>query len=59
MPKEDPAAMAAAMERLLRQPEQARLLGEQGRDRALERFSLDRYVAEYDAMYHQLMRRAA
>lgn len=59
VPKEDPAAMAAAMERLLRQPEQARLLGEQGRDRALERFSLDRYVAEYDAMYHQLMRRAA
>jgi glycogen(starch) synthase len=59
VPKEDPAAMAGALERLLRSPDQARSLGEQGHMRATERFSLDRYVAEYDAMYRRLIRRAA
>jgi glycogen(starch) synthase len=59
VPKEDPAAMAAAVQRLLRRPELARALGEQGRLRATDRFSLDRYVAEYDAMYRRLIRRAA
>lgn len=57
--KEDPAAMAAAVEGLLRSPDQARALGEQGRERAMERFSLDRYVADYDAMYRRLILRAA
>ena len=41
VPREDPAALAAALERLLTDPQLARLLGERARRRAVEAFSYE------------------
>jgi glycosyltransferase involved in cell wall biosynthesis len=47
VPPGDPAALAAALERLLADPGLARGLGEAGRRRAAERFDAARMAAEY------------
>lgn len=44
-----PDALIAAMRELLREPALARELGERGRRRALERFHIDRFVADWNA----------
>lgn len=41
VPPEDPAAIGAALARLLSHPDERRTMGERGRQRARERFSLD------------------
>jgi glycosyltransferase involved in cell wall biosynthesis len=57
--KEDAAALAAAVERLLARPEWAAEMGRAARSRALEAFSLERLVDSYDALYHELTGGAA
>lgn len=53
-PARDHAALAAAMEELLADAGRRREMGEAGRRRAADRFSLDRMVAEVEAMYGSL-----
>jgi N-acetyl-alpha-D-glucosaminyl L-malate synthase BshA len=51
----DVAAAAAALDALVESPNLARELGEQGRARVLERFSADRIVPQYEALYHRIV----
>jgi glycosyltransferase involved in cell wall biosynthesis len=51
VPPADPSALAAALGRLLRDPDAARRMGAAGRRRALERFALDRHVEATAAVY--------
>src|SRR4029453_4876182 len=44
VPPGDPGALAAAMDRLLRDPKRARAMGEAGRARVVQRFGWDRAV---------------
>ncbi len=44
VPPDDPVALAAAIDGLLRQPAEARLLGARGRERAAEKFSIETNV---------------
>lgn len=50
-----PPALAAAAERLLRDPEQRRVMGIRGRQRAEQNFSLDRMVRMHEQLYLQLL----
>ena len=50
----DPAALAAAIERLLRDPAEARRLGEQGRERQQRELSLDAMVRRVEDLYEEL-----
>ena len=54
VPPRDPRALADAVLRLLRYPDEAREFGQQGRALMLERFTLARTVAEIDALYAEL-----
>ena len=56
VPVRDPAALASAVGRLLRDPDRRRALGEAGRARARARFSAARMVAETIAVYDDLTR---
>lgn len=49
-------ALAEAMVRLLRDPELRRAMEEKGRERATERFSVERMVREFETLYDSLMR---
>jgi len=40
---------------LVESPELARELGERSRNRALERFSADRIVPQYEALYRRIV----
>jgi glycosyltransferase involved in cell wall biosynthesis len=51
VPPADPAALAAALLRLRRDPEWGRRLGAAGRRRAEQLFDVRRMVAEYEALY--------
>jgi glycosyltransferase involved in cell wall biosynthesis/2-polyprenyl-3-methyl-5-hydroxy-6-metoxy-1,4-benzoquinol methylase len=53
----NPRALAEALLRLLEDPELAARLGETGRRRVAERFSLDRMVAETEAVYQRFLAR--
>lgn len=53
VPPGDPAALAAALDRLLGDPDLARELGAHGRERTLARFSLDRLVGDIAALYDE------
>jgi glycosyltransferase involved in cell wall biosynthesis len=46
VPPQDPAALAEALERLIRSPELRRQLGDAGRRRVAEEFNLERVVAQ-------------
>ncbi|HEV7571203.1 MAG TPA: glycosyltransferase [Thermoanaerobaculia bacterium] len=54
VPPADPDALAAAIERLLANPEEARRLGAAGRKLMLERFTLDRTGDDLAALYERL-----
>jgi len=58
VPPADPAALAAAVERVLRDPVLARSLGERGERRVRERFSLQAMLAAIDALYLSQLARA-
>src|SRR5207244_4275121 len=47
----DTAAAAAALDRLIEFPAQVRELGERSRVRAIEKFSADRILPQYEALY--------
>lgn len=57
VPPADPAALAAAISRLLGDPPLARELGARARQTITERFSLERMVAATDALYSELLAR--
>lgn len=54
----DPAAMAARLVELADGPEKARAMGRAGRQRVLDRFSLQAMVCAYRNVYDRQMRRA-
>jgi glycosyltransferase involved in cell wall biosynthesis len=51
----DVAAAAAALDALIESPNLARELGERSRARVLERFSADRVVPRYEALYRRIV----
>jgi glycosyltransferase involved in cell wall biosynthesis len=55
VPAQDPAALARAMVRILRDPVQGEVLGRAGRERVEKRFDVRRMVAEYEALYAALL----
>jgi len=55
VPPGDPDALAGALIRLLRSPEEARVMGKEGREAALERFSTEAMVARTWALYETLL----
>ena len=54
VPPSDPVALADALERLVQDPGLRRRLGEQGRERVLDRFSTDAYVKGVVRVYEAL-----
>ncbi len=58
VPRGDTAATAAALGRLLDNPQEAARLGRQGRSRVRERYRLDDTIAAYGALYRSLANRA-
>ena len=59
VPPRDPAALAGAVLSLLRDPDGARAMGEAGRRRAEEEFSIGRMVGEIESLYVELLARKA
>jgi glycogen(starch) synthase len=57
-PSEDSRALAEAVCFLLEHPDRAKEMGEAGRRRQLEMFSLENTAREYDALYQQIAHRA-
>lgn len=55
VPKRDPEALAAAVNRLLDDPELAARLGQLGRERAEARFGMERYVDRMLAVYRHVL----
>src|SRR6266852_3521360 len=51
----DAAATAAALDGLIESPDQVQELGERSRTRVLERFSADRIVPRYEALYRRMV----
>ncbi|MFZ0915695.1 MAG: N-acetyl-alpha-D-glucosaminyl L-malate synthase BshA [Candidatus Udaeobacter sp.] len=51
----DLSAAAAALDALAESPDLARELGERSRNRALDRFSADRIVPQYEALYRRVV----
>jgi glycosyltransferase involved in cell wall biosynthesis len=56
VPESDPAALADALEQLLRDPAQAAALGRAARQAALQRHGRDRMNAGYEALFLELAR---
>jgi glycosyltransferase involved in cell wall biosynthesis len=54
VPHDDAEALAAAAVQCISDPDRARRYGQAARRRALETFSLERYVNQYDALYRHL-----
>ncbi len=59
VPKGDAGALAAAIGRLLADPELARRMGERGREMVLARFSWERHGREMMEVYEEAVRRGA
>ena len=55
VPPRDPEALAQAIITLLRNPGRARAMGEAGRQRVLEHFTVERMVAETERVYQALL----
>ncbi len=58
VPPADPEAMSRALETLLAQPEAMAKMGDAGRARAEENFSIEAMVANYLSLYDRILRRA-
>lgn len=56
VPRGDAVAVAAALKRLLEDPEQAASLGQAGRERVAKRYRLERTVEVYSQLYGRLCR---
>jgi glycosyltransferase involved in cell wall biosynthesis len=57
VPPRDPDALGGAVLELLRDRDRARRMGQAGRERARERFTLDRLVGDVEALYDELLPR--
>jgi len=55
VPAHDPAALAAALRRLILSPPLRQYLGQRGREIAVAEFGLDRVVDETLAVYNELL----
>ena len=58
MPPSDPAALAAALAELLRDPARAAAMGAAGQRRWSERFTAERMVRATEAIYREELARA-
>jgi glycosyltransferase involved in cell wall biosynthesis len=58
VPPEDPLLLAAALARCLEDPEAAREMGRRGRERVLERYSMEASARAYEVLYGQVLRGA-
>jgi glycosyltransferase involved in cell wall biosynthesis len=58
VPPRDPAALAAALGRLIGDAQLRRRMGERGRERAVAEFSLEHVVGQTLAIYERLLREA-
>jgi glycosyltransferase involved in cell wall biosynthesis len=56
VPPEDPAALAAALRRLLAEPPLRQRLGEQGRQLVLDRFTARHMTNAFESLYAELLR---
>ena len=59
VPASDVEAMAGQIVALASAPERAKALGQAGRQRVVERFSLKAMVAAYQSVYDQQLRRTS
>jgi glycosyltransferase involved in cell wall biosynthesis len=59
VPSGDPAALAAAIERLFAHPEMAREFGAAGRRRVEREFGMDRMTSAYERLYVDVLRKKA
>jgi glycosyltransferase involved in cell wall biosynthesis len=59
VPSGDPAALAAAIERLLARPDVAQLFGAAGRQRVEREFGMDRMTSAYERLYVDLLHKKA
>jgi glycosyltransferase involved in cell wall biosynthesis len=57
VPPEDPRALAEALNALIADPGRRRRMGEHGRRRAIENFSLEKSVREFESLYAELLTR--
>ncbi len=57
VPPEDSSAIAAALLRILNDPDLSRKMAESGKKLALENYSFERLIREVDALYTELLRR--
>jgi len=57
VPPRDPDALAAALQKLLNDPELRRRMGEAGREKALKEFTLDRMLRETERVYNGITNR--
>jgi glycosyltransferase involved in cell wall biosynthesis len=55
VPAGDPVALAEALAQLAHDPENARALGESGRERLRQQFSIDKMVGDTELLYRELM----
>ncbi|MEM1176847.1 MAG: glycosyltransferase family 4 protein [Acidobacteriota bacterium] len=55
VPEESAQALAEALERLLTDPVAARAMGERGRERLLENFTIDHIATEYRELWEELL----
>jgi glycogen(starch) synthase len=58
VPPDDPAALAAGLGRVLREPAYAHELAAAGRTRALERFGMSRHTSEFEALFEESVTRS-
>jgi glycosyltransferase involved in cell wall biosynthesis len=58
VPERDPAAICAAIERLISDPERARRLGDRGRQIAREKFSIETSVRQLQTVFQNIARPA-
>jgi colanic acid biosynthesis glycosyl transferase WcaI len=57
VPPEDPDALAAAIEHLYYQPEQVKQLGDKSRQYALDHFTLEQALDQYEALFAAVQKR--
>lgn len=58
VPARNPSALATAMERLMTLSEaQRRAMGDGGRERVMSRYSLNRVVERWEALYREVLER--
>jgi glycosyltransferase involved in cell wall biosynthesis len=55
VPVGDIASMASALERIAREPDLGVRMGEAGRERVIERYRVERLVADVDLLYRELL----